>query len=379
MEITSIKAYTVGHVRNFFFVEIETDEGITGIGEGGITWKEASMEGYVEMLRPHLIGEDPFRTEHLWQVMFRGGFFPAGRIGCAAISAIDIALWDIKAKALGVPLYQLLGGLVREKVVCYPHIDAKSSTELADECRRVQSEGWKFARFNFREDPERPILEPSAAVRRSVEDFETIRNTVGDELELIVDVHTRLDPAHAISLCRQLEQYRPFFVEDPLRMENFNSFRKLARHVNVPLAAGEQYASKWEFRQQVEEDLIDYARIDICIVGGITEALKIAGWCETHYIPVAFHNPLGPVSTAACLHLDLAISNFAVQELARIPGDVLPDLFPVQVPYESGHLLPTTAPGLGIEFDSGALEKYPLIEGGATPRLFREDGSFTNW
>ena len=223
------------------------------------------------------------------------------------------------------------------------------------------------------------MLFRSAATRRCIKDFAALREAVGDEMELIVDAHTRLDPTEAILLCRGLEPYRPFFVEDPIRMENFDSFRKLSRHVNVPLAAGEQYASKWEFRQQVEEDLIDFARIDVCIVGGITEALKIAGWCETHYIKVAFHNPLGPVATAASLHLDLAVSNFAVQELARPPGTVLPELFPLQVPFENGYLLPPAGNGLGIEFNADALSAYPPIPQGHTPRLIHPDGAFTNW
>ena len=297
MKITQIKPHIVGEDRNFFFVVVETDEGIHGIGEGGITWRGKSMAGFIEPLESLLIGQDPFRTEHLWQVMFRSGFFPAGRIGCAAISAIDIALWDIKAKALGIPLYQLLGGRVRDQVVCYPHCRGDSPAKLAEDVRTKNDEGWKFARFDLQQPSQAEIFEPATAIRRCVEDFTTLRETVGDGMELIVDVHTRLDPPDAISLCRQLERYRPFFVEDPLRMENFDSFRKLSRHVHVPLAAGEQYATKWEFRQQIEQDLIDYARIDVCIVGGITEALKIIGWCETHYIKMAFHNPLGPVST----------------------------------------------------------------------------------
>lgn len=379
MQITAVTPYIVGHERNFFFVVIDTDEGIQGIGEGGITWQEPAMAGFVEQLTPLLVGQDPFRTEHLWQLMFRGGFFPAGRIGCAAISAVDVALWDIKAKALGVPLYQLLGGRVRDRVVCYPHVQGDSTGELVTAALQKQSEGWRFARFDPRVEADGKTWEPSSAVRRCVADFAAVREAVGDEMELIVDVHTRLDPPEAIALCRGLEPYRPYFVEDPLRMENFDSFRKLARHINVPLAAGEQYATKWEFRQQVEEDLIDYARIDVCIVGGITETLKIAGWCETHYIKVAFHNPLGPVSTAACLHLDLAISNFAVQELARVPGTVLPELFPVQVPFDAGDLLPPESPGLGIEFNTDALSAYPPFPDGRTPQLRRNDGSFTNW
>jgi galactonate dehydratase len=379
MKITRITPHIVADGRNFFFVVVETDEGISGIGEGGITWRERTMAGFIEDAAGLLIGEDPFRTEHLWQLMFRSGFFPLGRLGAAALSAIDIALWDIKAKSLELPLYQLLGGLVRDKVVCYPHVRANTPTELAQAAREKRDEGWRFARFDLMIDETTTVFEPSAAIRRCVADFEALRTELGDETELIVDVHTRLDPADAISLCRRIEEFRPFFVEDPLRMENFDSFRKLARHVNVPIAAGEQYATKWEFRQQVEEDLIDYARIDVCIVGGITEALKIVGWCETHYIKVAFHNPLGPVSTAACLHLDLATSNFGVQELARVPGTVLPELFPVQVPFESGYLFPPNQPGLGIHFDESALEKYPPIKDGGCPQFRREDGSFTNW
>eukprot|EP00913_Durusdinium_trenchii_P005649 g5267.t1 len=284
----------------------------------------------VERLTPMLLGENPMRTEHLWQLMFRGGFFPLGRVGCAALSAIDIALWDLKAKALGVPLYELLGGRVRDRVVCYPHVRGPSTAELVADAQQKQADGWKFVRFDPRVEEDGATIDQPAAARRCVAEFAAVREACGDDVEILVDLHTRFDPTDAIFICRQLEAYRPYFVEDPIRMENFDSFRKLSRHVNVPLAAGEQYATKWEFRQQIEEELIDFARVDVCIVGGITETLKIAGWCETHYIPMAFHNPLGPVATAASLHLDLALSNFAVQELARVPGSVLPELFPVQ-------------------------------------------------
>jgi galactonate dehydratase len=379
MKITAVRPYIVGHERNFLFVVVETDSGLRGIGEGGITWREEATAAYIHDFADLLIGGDPFRIEHYWQMMFRSGFFPAGRVGCAAISAIDIALWDIKAQALGVPLYQLLGGLVRDKVVCYPHIRGNTTEELVAAARGKVAEGWRFVRFDPRIEADGRHFEPSAAARRCIADFAAVREAVGEEVEIIVDLHTRFDPADAIGLCRQLEPYRPYFIEDPIRMENFETFRKLAAHVHVPLAAGEQYATKWEFRQQVEEELIDFARIDLCIVGGITESLKVAGWCEAHYIALAPHNPLGPVSTAAGLHLDLACSNFGVQELARVPGSVLPDLFPVQAPFAEGHLWPPTRPGLGIEFDESAVAKYPPIPHGGCPQLQRYDGSFTNW
>jgi L-alanine-DL-glutamate epimerase-like enolase superfamily enzyme len=376
VKIKSIKTHIVGEVRNFLFVVVETDEGISGIGEAGITWREEAMAGFVHALTPSLIGQDPNRIEHLWQVMLRSGFFPGGRIGAAAISAIDIALWDIKAKALGVPVYELLGGLVREKVVCYPHVPDGTIEEMVDGCRERIESGWKFVRFNLPSQGDQ--LEPAAAVREGVALVEAVRHALGPEAEIIIDVHTRLDPTDAVTLCRQLEPFRPYFVEDPVRCENPAAIGRLRQHVATPIAMGEQYATKWEFREAIENDWIDFCRVDVCNVGGLTEARKIAGWCETHYIPIAPHNPLGPVSTAACLHLDLATSNFAVQECARIPGEVLADLFPVQVPFENGFMLPPTIPGIGVEFDEAALAKYPPVTGDC-PRLSRADGSFTNW
>ena len=291
---------------------------------------------------------------------------------------MDIALWDIKAKALGVPLYELLGGRVRDRVVCYPHVRGGTTAELVEHAKSKAAEGWKFVRFDPRPEEDGVTFEPAAAVRRCVANVAALRESLGDEIEIIVDIHTRLAPAEAISFCRQVEPFRPFFIEDPLRSENYQTYRKLAAHTHVPIAAGEQFATKWDFRQVIEEDLIDYARTDVCIVGGITETLKIAGWCETHQIPMSFHNPLGPVATAVSLHLDLAISNFAVQELARPPGTVLPDLFPVQVPFADGHLLPPTQPGLGVEFDEAAVANYPPVDA-RTPQFHRADGSFTNW
>ncbi len=377
MKITSIKPIIVGDVRNFLFVLIETDEGIRGVGEGGITWREDAMAGFVQALAPSLIGEDPMRTEHLWQVMHRCGFFPSGRIGSAALSAIDIGLWDIKAQALGVPLYQLLGGQVRDSVVCYPHIAADCTADLVREAEDKVARGWQFLRFNLPSRKE--VLDGRQAVRECVEQCQAIRRAVGDQVELIIDVHTRLDMADAVTLCAELESVRPFFVEDPLRSENPGSLERFNQKVRVPIAMGEQYATKWEFREVIEREWIDFARIDVCIVGGMTEALKVAGWCEAHYIPIAPHNPLGPVSTAACLHLDLAVSNFAVQECAREPGTVLPLLFPRQVTLENGYLLPPTEPGLGVTIDPAAAAEYPPVIGGDCPRLTRPDGSFTNW
>ncbi|MBX2997594.1 MAG: galactonate dehydratase [Caldilineaceae bacterium] len=379
MKITNIECYPVwgGH-RNFLFVVVDTDEGIYGVGESGITGREQAIIGAIEHFKPLLIGQDPFRVEHIWQMLFRGGFFPAQRILTSAMSAIDIALWDIKGKALNVPIYELLGGLVRDKVVCYPHNrgEVDNIQTLVDSCLETKEEGWKFVRWGLPNDGK--ILEPRKAVRETIRQFQAVREAVGEDIELCFDVHTRLDLPEAVWLCQEVEQFAPFFIEDPLRSENPDSFKTLRPRTRVPLAAGEQFSSKWEFRQLIEEEWIDYARIDLCIVGGFTEARKIAGWCETHYIQLAVHNPLGPISSAACLQLNLATPLVGVQEQPRKTGTVLTDVVPVQPEWEDGYLLATTLPGLGVEFDREAAKKHPFQQR-ELPQLRRPDGSFTNW
>jgi galactonate dehydratase len=379
MRITNVACCPVwGGTRNFLFVVVETDEGVSGVGEAGLTGRELAVAGAIDHFRPLLIGQDPGRIEHLWQTLSRGGFFPAEGAVAAALSAVDIALWDIKGKALGVPVYELLGGQVRDKVVCYPHNlgHATDVGALVDSCLATKEAGWKFARWGLPEAD--GVLEPREAVRVAIRQFEAVRAAVGEDIELVFDVHTRLDLPDALRLCIASEPYRPYFVEDPLRAENPDAFKALRPRTAVPLAAGEQFTSKWQFRQLIEEDWIDYARIDLCLVGGITEAKKIAGWCETHYIKLAVHNPLGPISSAACLHLNLACPNFGVQEQPRKPAELLPEVVPVQPAWDDGYLLPPTRPGLGVEFDRAAAARFPF-RSTELPHLRRRDGSFTNW
>lgn len=377
MKITDVKTFPVFQgSRNYLFVKVETDEGIYGVGEFGLTWKEEAGVGAIQHMKGDLVGQDPMNIERIWQTLFRGDFFPGGRINMAAQSAIDIALWDIKGKALGQPVYMLLGGRMRDRVVCYTGIGGRTPEDTAKAARQRVAEGWKYLRMSVMDRD--GVLEPSVAVRDAVEHTAAVREAVGPEIELCMDVHTRLDPPDTIRLGRKLEAYDPFFIEDPLRCENPQSYRLVRQHVSCPLAIGEHYATKWEFRQLIEEELTDYARIDLCIVGGLTEARKVANWCETHYIKIVPHNPLGPVSAAACLHLDIATDNFAVQEGGRVGSPFLQDVFPVQVPYEAGYLLPPERPGLGVEFDEEAAKKHPF-QPGRGPRLRRLDGSFTNW
>ena len=379
MKITNVEPFPVwAGRRNFLFVVVDTDEGIYGVGEAGLTGRELAVMGAIEHFKDLLVGQDPSRIGHIWQVLSRGGFFPAQRVLSSAMSAIDIALWDIKGKALGVPIHELFGGRVRDKVVCYPHnVGHGSEVEpLVESCLQTKEEGWKFVRWGLPQDGK--TLEPRQAVRTAIRQFHAVREAVGDEIEIAFDVHTRLDLPEVVWLCREVEVLNPFFIEDPLRCENPDSFKTLRPRTTVPLAAGEQFSSKWEFRQLIEEEWIDYARVDLCIVGGFTEALKIAGWCETHYIKLAVHNPLGPISSAACLQLNLACPNFGVQEQPRKPGTVLTDVIPVQPEWEDGYLLPPTRPGLGVEFDREAAKKHPY-QPRELSQLRRLDGSFTNW
>ena len=228
MKVTEIKNFPIrdNEGKNYFIVKVESDADIYGLGEVGIPAWGGAIAKAIEHLSQIVIGQDPFSTEKLWQHMFRGGFFPADKVYSCAISAIDIALWDIKSKYLGMPLYKLLGGPVRDKVVCYPHTQGNSMSELIDNCKRHVDEGWKFVRWHqpetsgtFLYQNNQNILEPVESVALAEEQISIIRESLGPEIQICFDIHTRLDIAHAINLCRAVEKFRPFFMEDPLRSE----------------------------------------------------------------------------------------------------------------------------------------------------------------
>ena len=382
MNVSEIKTFCCHDgTRKYFIVKVETDSGVSGLGEVGIGNWGGAIDQAVKHLGEVLIGEDPFAIERHWQRMFRSGFFPADRVYGCAISALDIALWDIKGKALDLPVYRLLGGPVRDKVVCYSHAQGRDLDELVANCRAHVAAGWKFLRWHLTpgDGEGATVLEPTQAVPEAVRQMAAVRDAVGEAPQLCLDVHTRLDTAHTIDLCRRLEPYHPFFIEDPLRSENAASYRTLARHVRLPIAAGEQWTSKWAFREVIEEELINYARIDLCIAGGLTEALKIAHWCETHYIDIVPHNPLGPVSAAAGVALCMATTNVGVQEMPRAPGTFATELFPQQILFEDGYAWCREVPGLGVEFDESVAQAQPAPLNGWPPQLRRPDGAFTNW
>ena len=387
MKITGIKSINVmgDHGRNIFIVKVSTDVGIHGLGEVGMIRWAAAIEKAVEHLSELIMGQDPFSTERIWQRMFRGSFFPADGVYSCAISAIDIALWDIKGKAFDIPVYKLLGGPVREKVVCYPHAQGGNTEGLVRSSEKLVDEGWKFIRWSqpetggVLESPTKTRLEPVESIDIAVQQMARVRAAIGQSIQICFDVHTRLDTAHVVAMCKEMEKYRPFFIEDPIRSENHASYRTLSRQVRVPIAAGEQWTNKWQFREVIEEELISYARIDLCNVGGLTEALKIAHWCETHYIDIAPHNPLGPVSAAACVALCMSLTNVGVQEMPKRPGRYDLDLFPQQIQWEDGYAFAIDRPGLGVEIDESVAEVRATKSGGWPPLLERNDGAFTNW
>ena len=377
MKITDITVYLAKEWRTFLFLVIDTDEGIYGVGESGVTAREHAVAGVIEHFKPMLIGEDPLRIEHIWQRLSRAGY-PGHRLTAAAIAAVDIALWDIKGKAAGMPVYQLLGGRVRDKMPTYGHIHSRNTEQLVERVQEAIAEGWKCVRWDTYYNEETREFDPRKAAVKTLEEFRAIREAVGFDIDLIFDGHTRLAPSEAAWICREAEQYRPFFMEDMLRAEYIEGYRQLRQQTGVPLAAGEKFSSKWDYRPLVEEDLINYARLDLCISGGITESKKIAGWCETHYIDIAVHNPIGPVSTAACLHFNLSCSNAVIHELPRRPGETMADVVTGLPEWKDGYLMLPEKPGLGIEFEREAVKNYPYVQ---TPRieLQRPDGTFTNW
>ncbi|WP_428937159.1 mandelate racemase/muconate lactonizing enzyme family protein [Fontivita pretiosa] len=400
MKITDIECIPVqAPGRTLVPVLVHTDEGISGVGEGGLQRRWKAIQGAIEHMKRWLIGQDPMRIEYLWQRMFRGGFYPADRLIGSAIAAIDIALWDIKGKALGVPVYQLLGGRCRDYVQCFlsptyrsnktePNRDevdmfrralggsvedsCEAMVKLAKECI---ADGHKYFRIGPASDGN--IFRSRASIRRLIAQLRAVRQAVGDQIELMVDIHARFTPDEAAWFLREVEPLGMFVVEDPVRAEHMHAYRNIRQLSAVPIAAGEQWANKWEFRQVIEEELVDYVRTDLCICGGLTEAKKIAAMAETHFIRVLPHNPLGPVCTAASLHLNLACDNAGPQEIIHPPAQMLPDVFECAFELQGTRLTVPTAPGIGVTFHREAALKYPA-EMTEPPHLHREDGSFTN-
>ena len=383
MKITAIKPFPVwiGH-RNQLIVKVETDDGVFGWGESGLSGREKAVVGALEHYAEFLRGRDPFRIGALWQEMYRSQYFEGGRVLQAAISAIDIALHDIKGKALGVPVHELLGGKQRDHVSTFASSHATDAAGMIEDARKLMEAGWTCIRF-FPDFTDVEIFEPREHVAKYAAALVEARAALGSTVVLGVDWHHRLSVAEAASFCQKMPRGTLDFLEEPIRDETPEAYESLRRMTDVPFAVGEEFASKWQFLPFIERDIHQFNRIDICNVGGLTEAMKVAGWSEVHYVDMMPHNPLGPVCTAATIHFSAAVANFAWLETRANPADLYgggldEDVFPVQ-PRREGAVYPVPdAPGLGIEVDEKLLarESFRFWE---APHLKRRDGSVTNW
>jgi galactonate dehydratase len=316
MKITKVEPL---HVGQFMFVRIDTDEGITGYGEAGI-WGHIEAAGTaIQRFAEYLVGKRAFDIEHHWNVMHRFSYFQGLAIN-AAISAIDIALWDIKGRALNVPIYELLGGPARKKARIYGHIYESTIEKVLEECQRKMEAGFNaFGHIN-------PFLDEGTdkvyfkthirKMRDAIENVHRMREVVGDRVDLLVELHRRLTPAEAVTFTNGIEADTPMFVEDPIRPENADAMARVADRIRVPIATGERFCTIYEFQALLARNAVEYARVDVAVCGGITGAKKVAAMAEAHHVQVVPHNPLSPIGLAACLQVAAAIPNFAIQEYA---------------------------------------------------------------
>ena len=352
-------------------VVVETDAGITGIGEGG---SKEMIQNCAEML----IGEDPFRIEHLWQKVYRQYFYPSGRERLHAMGGLDMALWDIKGKFFKTPIYELLGGLTRDYLPCYStgFPDQGSVKETARACIEAGFYAYRVGTVS-----DGPVFDSHKFLDENLRFYEQVREGVGEKGQWATDFHTRFDTAEAVTMAGMIEHLKPLFVEDLIRSENPGVYRALRDRINVPIAVGEHFGDRWDLNELVEENLIDHSRVTLPNVGGITEMKKIAALCETHYVGIIPHFT-GPISTAALVHVLASSSGFVLTELTKNGPENIRYLNDDFVSFKNGKLYPNERPGLGVEFNPKKVELVNVITKPSAydhPVFQRGDGSITNW
>ena len=375
MQITNVRTI---FADQYLFVEVDTDAGITGLGESG-SWGflEASAAA-VNTFKRYLVGQDPLRIEHHWQYLYRWSHFRGSAV-MGALSAIDIALWDIAGKHFGVPSYQLLGGKVRDKARVYYHVFGETKEELIAGCAEARELGFTAVGHltPFLDDSrDIPYFKTHVdMIEDAVETVAAYRQAVGRDVDLCIEIHRRLTPSEAIVLGRGIEPYHPFFYEDPVTPDNFDEMALVASKIGIPIATGERLFSIWEFQALLQRGAVQFVRPDVCMVGGLSHAKKIAALAEAFHVQVVPHNPLSPVSTAACIQLAACIPNFALQEYPK-GEDESPKSEIVKRPLaqENGFLIVPDAPGIGIELAEDAAERHPYVPRAVETRL-HADGS----
>jgi galactonate dehydratase len=372
VKITKLETF---HVRpRWLFLKVSTDAGITGWGEPLLEGRALTVERAVEEIGRWLVGRDPRQIEAIWQEGYRGGFYRGGPVLTSALSGIEQALWDIKGKALGVPVHELLGGQVRDRIRLYGWLNVADTGDYVAEAAR-EVEGREFTAYKFVPVPACELLENPRFFDRVVETVAGLRKVLGEEIDMALDFHGRCTPAVAKRLCRELEPFRPLFIEEPVLPTNPQALRELRESTTIPLAAGERLFTRWDYAELLHAQAVHLIQPDLSHCGGIFEARKIAAMAEIHDIAVAPHCPLGPVALAACLQLDACTPNFFCQEHLTLGENLLKE--PIRV--ENGYALVPAAPGLGVEVDESKLQTQLFDGAWETPRFYRKDGSLAEW
>ena len=374
MRITEIRTIiSWAGLRNWVFVQVRTDTDLYGWGEGTLEGKERTVEQAIKTLAETLVGQDPTAVEHNWQMLYRHGFWRGGVVLNSALSALDQALWDIRGKAWGAPVYRLLGGPTRRHLRVYTHVGIYQPELMVEDAVRDAEDGYTAMKTGaWAGDSRRPETERIAAFAQRIG---LLRETVGPQIDLMVDDHGRGRPASGVRLMRALEPFDLFFLEEPTQPDDVEGLARVrAANPSMDLATGERLYSKWDFRSLLEQRLVDVIQPDLCHAGGISECKKIAAMAEAYYVNVAPHNPQGPVATAAAAHLGMAIPNFHILEFVRSDpyrNQALSEPWVV----EAGNLFVPDRPGLGVELNVEALQASPPRLARIPRDAFAADGS----
>ena len=383
MKITKLELLKVR--PRWMFLKMYTDTDLVGLGEPVLEGHCTSVEAVVREFEDYLIGKDPMQIEHHVQALYRGGFYRGGPLMLSAISGIEQAMWDIKGKYYNCTVWEMLGGKVRDKIRMYTHIKrtAVAGDFSVDEMLNITDErlqaGYTALKYSII-PPIRAIDTPQNLMGH-IARFAAVRERIGDSVDLAIDFHGRVSPAMALRLAEELKPYRPFFIEEPCLPENVDCMVNIARSTSIPIAAGERLFGKWQFRELLEKQAVAVVQPDICHCGGIFEGRKIALMSELYFGSIAPHNPLGPISLAACLQVDACSPNFLVQEHPGNPdgGDLGVGYLKEPFVMNDGYIDVPTKPGLGVELDEDALREKLYDGKWTTPRQYFEDGSNADW
>jgi galactonate dehydratase len=378
MKITSVEPLVVDiGPRNWLFVVVETDEGLSGVGEGSLPGHPLAVAAAVEEYREYVVGEDPGRIQHLWQVMYRQPFFRSGAVTLSAMSAIEQALWDLKGQVAGLPVYELLGGRCHDRIKLYANGPGGATPdELADSARSLVERGFTALKTGI----DLPVLpvQGDGIFRRAVEHVEALREAVGEDVEIAWDAHGRFTPAMSIKLARALEPYNIWFFEEPALPENAKGLAQVARATSIPVAAGERLFTKWAFRELLELGAVALVQPDLSHCGGVLEARAIATMAEVYYCGFAPHNPLGPVNTIVSAHVAMASPNFVALEHCLYPADWTRELLTEPTVVKGGYLELSDKPGFGVELDLELCRGHPY-QPHKLPLLRHPSGAIADW